>query len=83
MKFLLPSENLTCLGQVLKVHAFGRDNPEISYSFESFGGNVVVALIFEDLHRIWVLFAPMGRWCYFTYSFIMLQLLRFQGKLCF
>lgn len=83
MNFLLPPENFTYLVQVLKVHAFGRGNPEISYSLESFGGNIVVAVICEELHRIWELFAPIWRWHYLIYSFIMFQLLRFQGELRF
>lgn len=62
---------------------FGRENSEISYSFGSFEGNILAALICEGLHRTWELSAPICHWHYLIYSFVMFQLLRFQGKWCF
>lgn len=68
---------------VLKAHAFGRENPEISHSLKSFGGNILAVWICEGLHGTSELFAPKRNCHYLIYSFTAFHLLRFQGELCF
>lgn len=73
----------TYLVLVLKVHAFGHENPGISHSLESFGGNILAVWTSKGLHGTSELFAPTCNCCYLIDSFTTFDLLRFQGKFYF